>query len=301
MKRTIKVIAGAVIAVLVMAALVAAVALFLADRKFNRVIPVAVQAVPYAGGDEVIRRGQYLFETRGCAECHGADGNGRLLADGRHGMYIKTPNLTIGAGGVASRYREVDWVRTIRQGVKPDGRPLRIMPAETFNRLTDADLAAIVAYVRSLPPGDGSGAEIHLPLMFKVLYGLGVIKDAEQRIDHSLPPSTPVPEGPSVEYGEYVANMCIGCHGQGFSGGRIPGGPPDWPAAANLTPGMGSVMPRYANLAMFKAMLRSGRRPDGSEVSKVMPFASLAALSDNDVEAVYVFLKALPPRAVGRH
>lgn len=89
---------------------------------------------------------------------------------------------------MASRYHEVDWVRTIRHGVKPDGRPLLIMPAETFNRFTDADLTAIVACVRSLPPGDGGGAEIHLPLIFKVLYGLDVIKDAAQRIDHKLSP-----------------------------------------------------------------------------------------------------------------
>jgi mono/diheme cytochrome c family protein len=301
MKRSVKVIGGVVLVLVMVGAVTVAVALSLADRKLNRVIQLNVAAVPYAEGDEAIRRGQYLFETRGCAECHGADGNGRLLADGHGGMYIKTPNLTMGADGVASRYREGDWVSTIRHGVKPDGHPLLIMPAETFNRFTDADLAAIVAYVRMLPPGDGGGAEIHMPLIFKVLYGLDVIKDAAQRIDHNLPPSTPVPMGPTVAYGAYVANMCIGCHGRGFSGGKIPDGPPDWPAAANLTPGAGSVLPRYASLAMFKAMLRSGRRPDGSEVSKVMPFASLAALSDNDIEAVYVFLKALPPRAAGQH
>ena len=301
MKRGVKSIAKAVVAAALIGAVVVATALILATHKFHRVIHLDVAAVPYAGGDEVIRRGQYLFQSRGCAECHGADGNGRLLADGRHGMYIKTPNLTRGAGGVASRYREVDWVRTIRHGVKPDGHPLRVMPAETFNRLTDADLAAIVAYVRSLPPGDGSGAEIHFPLMYRVLYGLGVIKDAAQRIDHSLPPSTPVPIGPTAAYGKYVANMCIGCHGPGLSGGRVPDGPPDWPPAANLTPGAGSVLPRYSSLAKFKAMLRTGRRPDGSKVSKVMPFDSLAALSDNDIEALYRFLKALPPRAAGRH
>jgi len=301
MKRGIKWIGGSIFALLLVGAAIVTVSLFMAERKLHREVHLDVRTVPYASGDEVIQRGQYLFETRGCAECHGANAAGRLLADGRNGMFIKTPNLTRAPGGVASRYREVDWVRTIRHGVKPDGHPLRVMPAETFNRLTDADLAAIVAYVRALPPADGTGAEIHFPVMFKVLYGLGVIKDAAQIIDHSLPPSKPIPIGPTAEYGGYVANMCIGCHGSTFSGGKIPGGPPDWPPAANLTPGTGSVMPRYSNLDQFRAMLRSGMRPDGSVISKVMPFASLAALSDNDIEALYVFLKSLPPRAVGQH
>lgn len=300
MGRAVKVLGGVMLTAVVIGVVAVAIALFVAERKLDRVIHLDVQAVPYAGGEAVMLRGQYLFDSRGCAHCHGADGNGKVMADGHGGMYIKTPNLTMGADGAASRYREVDWVRTIRQGVKPDGHPLRIMPAETFNRLTDADLAAIVAYVRSLPPGDGGGAEIRLPLIFKVLYGLGIIKDAAQRIDHGLPPSVLVPMAPTVEYGRYVANMCMGCHGPGLSGGKIPDGPPDWPAAANLTPGAGSVMPRYASLALFKAMLRSGRRPDGSKLSEVMPFDSLAVLSDNDVEAVFAFLKALPPRAAGQ-
>jgi hypothetical protein len=45
--------------------------------------------------------------------------------------------------------------------------------------------------------------------------------------------------------------------------------------------------------------LRSGKRPDGSAVSTVMPFRSLAKLDDTDVDAIYVFLKTVPPRDAG--
>lgn len=62
MKRIVKVIGSVVIAV------AAAIALALGERKLNRVMHPDVQAASYAGGDEAIRRGQYLFETRGCAE-----------------------------------------------------------------------------------------------------------------------------------------------------------------------------------------------------------------------------------------
>lgn len=102
-----------------------------------------------------------------------------------------------------------------------------------------------VAYVRSLPPMTGGAAIVDLPLPARVLYGFDVIPDAAQRIIHALPPSTPIDSGVTAEHGAYVANMCTGCHGEKLSGGRIPGGPPDWPVAANITPGEGSAMVRY--------------------------------------------------------
>ena len=103
----------------------------------------------------------------------------------------------------------------------------------------------------------------------------------------------------TVEHGQYVANMCMGCHGEHYSGGKIPGAPPDWPPASNLTPGEGSVLPRYPDADAFIAMMRSGKRPDGSAVSKVMPFTSLANFNDTDLKAVHAFLKTLPPRKAG--
>ena len=110
----------------------------------------------------------------------------------------------------------------------------------------------------------GGGAEFSLPLPVKALYVVGVVKDAAEKIDHSLPPATPVAEGVTPEHGRYVANACFGCHGEGLSGGKIPGGPPAWPAAANLTPGEGSVMPVYDSADKLKAMFRSGKRANGS-------------------------------------
>jgi hypothetical protein len=58
-------------------------------------------------------------------------------------------------------------------------------------------------------------------------------------------------------------------------------------------------MPRYAEAASFAAMLKSGRRPDGSIV-QVMPFAALAVLNDTDVQALHAFLLTLPAPARGR-
>jgi mono/diheme cytochrome c family protein len=200
---------------------------------------------------------------------------------------------------VVARYTPEDWVRVLRHGIKPDGRPLFVMPSEDYNRFTDADLGALVAYVRSLPPQPGGAAVLELSLPVKLLYGFDFIKDAAQKIDHSLPPATAVAEGVTVAHGAYVANMCIGCHGATLAGGKIPGGPPDWAPAANLTPGERSGMAAYASASQFLAMLRNGKRPDGTPVT-VMPFESLSALSDVDAQALYLYLKSLPARPFGQ-
>jgi cytochrome c553 len=164
----------------------------------------------------------------------------------------------------------------------------------------DGDLAALVAYVRSLPPGSGALGEVRLPTLVRAMYGAGIFKDSSEKIDHRLPPAQPVAVGETAEHGGYVAAMCIGCHGHSLSGGRIPAAPPDWPPASNLTPGEGTVMARYASVEAFTAMLRSGKRPDGSAVSKVMPFETLGNLNDTDVKALYAYLNTLPPRKTGQ-
>jgi len=138
---------------------------------------------------------------------------------------------------------------------------------------------------------------MELPLVVKALYAADIVPDAPQRIDHTLPPAKAVAEGPTPEHGAYVANMCKGCHGDNFTGGKIPGSPPDWPPAADLT--ARATYATYDSLAKFRAMLRSGKRPTG-EAIKVMPFPSLGAMNDTDVEALYAFLTTLPKDAAAR-
>ncbi|MFZ3322391.1 MAG: c-type cytochrome [Usitatibacter sp.] len=299
MKRLLKVSAIVVGVLALLAAIAVAIAVTMGNRKAERILEIKVVPVPFARDPAALKLGKYLFETRGCAECHGADGRGIVYLDSPEGLYVKTPDITSGRGGVVSEYTEGDWVRAIRHGVSPKGHPLFLMPSEDYNRLSDADFAALVGYTRSLMPVAGSGATVRLPIIVKALYGIGVIRDAAEKIDHRLPPPQAVTVGANPEYGAYLANMCQGCHGAALAGGVIQGGPPDWPPAANLTPGEGSVMPRYDTAQKFIAMMRTAKRPDGGEISKAMPFASLRNMNDTDLEAIYAFLKTLPPRKTG--
>jgi len=298
MKRALKWLAWTIAGLVVLLAALAFAAQILSDRKMHRRIDIAVQPVAYVSEPQALERGRYLFASRGCAECHGSEGRGKVMLDTPDGLFVRTPDLT--PAGPTGKYSERDWVRAVRHGVKPSGQPMLIMPTEDFNRLTDEDLAAIVAYTRSLAPGEGRAAEMRLPLPVRALYAAGFVQDGAEKVDHTLPPSRPVPAAITLEHGAYVAYTCAGCHGEHLSGGKIPGGPPDWPAAANLTPGDGSAMRRYDTPEKFVAMMRSGRRPDGSAVSPVMPFAMLKEMNDTDLQALYLHLKQLPPRPAGQ-
>ncbi|NUZ05515.1 c-type cytochrome [Piscinibacter koreensis] len=280
-----------VLSLLALATLVVGIALQRGERKLARRIDVPAQPVAFYDDRAALERGAYLFRSRGCADCHGSDGAGRVVVQDANGLFVRAPNITRGARTVAG-YGAADWDRAIRHGVKPDGRPLLIMPSEDYNRLTDADLGALVAHVRHLPSAPGAAAELRLPLPVKALYGFGVVRDAAEKIDHTLAPAQPVAEGVTVAHGRYVANSCVGCHGPELLGGKIPGAPPDWPAAARLAPGEGSVMPRYPTADAFAAMLKTGKRPDGSAVSPVMPFASLREMNDVDVRALHLYLSS---------
>lgn len=300
MKRWIKIPLIGLAAVLAAGTATVVFAVHNSQSRMTRSIVQPAYALALKDDAASIERGRYLFQSRGCADCHGHDGAGRVFVnDEGMGLKLAGPNISPGPGSVVAHYQAEDWERTLRHGVKPSGRPLMVMPAEDYARWTDGDVAAVAAYVRALPPVAGGPAVLQLPLPVRVMYGLGLMPDAAERIDHTLPPAQPVPEGVTTRHGQYVANGCIGCHGAQLSGGKIPGAPPDWPAAANLTPGEGSAMARYADPAAFRAMLRSGRRPDGSAVSRVMPFEALAQMNDTDIDAAYVYLKSLPPRPAG--
>jgi mono/diheme cytochrome c family protein len=301
LRKALKLLALALVLLVLAAAAAFAAAVWLGERKLTRTVEVKVVPVAFASAKDAaaLKLGKYLFESRGCGECHGPDGHGFAFIDEPGGMSVRSPNITTGPGGVVRAYSEADWVRAIRHGVSPGGHALLMMPSEDYNRLTDADFAALVAYVRSLPPVAGEPAELRLPPIVRALYGVGVVRDAAEKIDHRKPPSQPIAPAVTAEYGGYVASMCVGCHRAGLSGGPIPGAPSDWPAAANLTPGEGSAMSRYDDAEKFIAMMRTGKRPDGSAVSKVMPFASLRNLNDNDLAAMHVFLRAMPPRKAG--
>ena len=119
---------------------------------------------------------------------------------------------------------------------------------------------------------------------------------AAERIDHNGP-RPPAPRvGITVEYGKYLAVRCTGCHGETLSGGRIPGTPPDWPPALNLTPYPGAAVAQWSE-AQFVQTLRTGITPRGNQLdTKYMPWKVLGEMTDDEMKALWLYLKSLPPR-----
>ena len=127
MKRWIKYGVLSAFGLAALAAITLVAGVQLADRKMNRRIAVKIAplAVPAAtdGDADRIARGRYIFMSRGCTECHGVDGAGKTFVDDGKGMLLHAPNITPVPGGVVANYTADDWTRTIRHGVKPNGRP----------------------------------------------------------------------------------------------------------------------------------------------------------------------------------
>ena len=119
----------------------------MAERKMNRPLALEVASPAIVQDAASIERGRYLFASRGCVDCHGANGAGHTFIDDANGLLVRGPNLTPGANSVVAGYRSADWDRVVRHGIKRDGRPALIMPSEDYNRFTDQDLAALAAYV----------------------------------------------------------------------------------------------------------------------------------------------------------
>ena len=266
-KKALIVAAIAVIVAAIVAAVGIAGAAWMGERRLARAVEVRVVPVAYTRDPAAPKLGQHLFESRGCALCHGADGRGISVVNA-DGIEVRAPNITRGLGGVVADYNEGDWVRSIRHGVSPAGHALMFMPSDAYNRMPDRELAALVAYVRSLPPVAGEAATIALPLAFKVKYGLGMIRDASEKIDHRKPPPLAIAPAATAEFGASLAPLCTACHG------------------ASVGP-----MERYDTLDKFVAMMRTGRRPDGSEIGSAMPFLALRNLDDVELAALYAHFR----------
>ena len=290
--------AGQILGVLAFLVVFAFVAIsWSAKNQLGRSYKVTVAKVAVPPGAEAIAQGRHLAATRGCYECHGEDLGGLIVIDDPAMGRVAGPNLTRGPGGLAASFGDDDYVRAIRHGLAPDGHPLFLMPSTDYAPFSDEDLGALIAYLKSVPPVNRARVPLQVGPVARLLMFFGTIKPSAELIDHEHLQPAKITAGLTVEYGRYVANACTGCHGPNFSGGRIASGPPDWPPAANLTPHAGGHLARWTE-ADFLNLLHTGKRPDGTEVSPVMPRA-LGQLNEVEQKSIWLFLKTLPAVPTG--
>ena len=290
----------ALLGAVLLVALVAGGVFALSSYRMSRRIAVHDSEPVIRTDSASIARGRHLaIAIAKCVDCHGADLGGQLAVDAGPIGQLIAPNITSGAGGVLSALSDAELVRAIRHGVRPDGTPLRFMPTTSFNLLSDEDVAAIVAYLRTAPPVDRPSRGGVVRPLGRLLYVAGqlpLMNESELVPHDGITRRTP-PAGATAEYGAYLATVggCTGCHGPGLSGGHVPGTPPSFKPAANLTPsGIGQWSEQD-----FVTALREGKRPDGSVIDPFMPVKYTAQMTDDELRALYAHLRTVPPRETG--
>lgn len=290
MKRVLKWLAWGLGSAVALVMLLLAVAWWHSERGRTRLYAIDDPPLSRSSEPEVLARGEHLFHTLACAECHGDQGQGGLVMDAGPVMKAVAPNLT--QGHLPAVY-DVDAIAAaVRHGVRADGHALLFMPASGWSELDDADTTALASHVLALPAVDNNPGPSEIRPLGRILNLFGAFKlfPAEQ-IDHT-PRTRQAPEATvSIAYGRYLAGVCMDCHGANLQGGKDFG--PDMPVSSNLTPhaeGLGNW--REPD---FQRALREGLRPDGSTLHPIMPLRATERLSDTEIAALWTFLQSVPP------
>jgi mono/diheme cytochrome c family protein len=317
LKRTLKILGwvGGIVVVLIVA-----LALYINaswDKPRERSVSTRTASMDSA----TIARGEFIFKIgNGCWQCHSTTLNadappsgGRLFDLTNVGPGFGkfwSPNITPDEVTGIGRWTDGQIVRAIREGLRHDGTPLfPIMPMATLKGLSDDDVYAVVSYLRSIPPVRNPVPKREVLFPTKALFALGVVGPEPPITSPILAP----PRGITAEYGRYLANHaapCSDCHtvrdlntgafyfdslmaGSTIEFGSIEGDAV-WAFAPNITPDPETGIGNWSE-EDFLLAVRTGTRPDGRVLSNHMPYALYGLWDEDDLRAVYLYLKSIKP------
>lgn len=285
--KWVGIVLGSLIGLLVLALVVL---YLLGSAKLNKTYDVPVEAITIPAEADAAQRGEHLTKIMLCTRCHGDNLAGKVYFDEPGLLTIPSPNLTAGRGGIGQTFTDEDWLRAIRHGVGSDGRGLFLMPAPAFQAYSEKDTAALVAYLKSLPPVDHNLPERRFEPIAYVMTGLGALPPMPvDLVDHSAPYPT-VEAGLTKEYGQILAATCKECHGEKLNG--IPFGPPGQQVITpNLTPG--GELADWSE-ADFITTIRTGVTPTNRPLIEDMPWKDYGKMTDDELKALWMYLQSLP-------
>lgn len=260
--------------------------------------PIEAQ-LPAAHSPEQLARGAYVAAIAGCTTCHTP-----LMADGQlhdpsrelagtelhvpGGMTVQVPNISPDADTGIGKWSDAQIIKAIREGVRPDGSRLApLMPYPFYNRMTDADAASLVAYIRSEPPIQNRVARNQNLSMQPV-----TVTPPRGYVDRTNDPHA---------HGEYLATLmhCGACHtpqqgsfaNQVFAGGTRFGDV----VVPNITSDRETGIGTWSEDDVITAV-RAMKDPEGHSLHAPMSEyrEAWAQLTDSDARALAVYVKSVP-------
>jgi len=262
-----------------------------------------------AGAETPLERGTYLMHSIvACGNCHTPKGlDFKPLADQELAggfaidapvFHAVAPNITPDKETGIGNWTDEQIIDAIRNGKRPDGTIIGPpMPIAFYRDMSDDDVQAIVAYLRSVKPIRNQVEKSTYKIPLPPAYGPTVTHVAD------LPP------GDKLAYGHYLASAlghCLDCHtpllptGQndmsrlGAGGDELPGPGNSVVTSSNLTPGNPKGIASWTD-AQVKSAIRTGHRPDGSPLVGPMAFAWYQNISDADLDMLVGYLRSLKP------
>jgi mono/diheme cytochrome c family protein len=254
-----------------------------------------------------IERGAYLVRgISACGSCHTPrDADEKPIANlelsGRTFelpiAHVAAPNITPDKETGIGSWSDEEVITAIREGKRPDGSLIGpMMPYLFYRRISDTDVKAIVAYLRSVPAVSRKMERTTYSIAVPTSYGPPV---------GSVPDVTPTDR---VTYGAYLAGPlghCMVCHTPmlqgrldltrpGLGGRAYPVAGGGTVPSSNLTPDLDSGIGKWTDKDI-KAAITEGVRPDGSHLVPIMLFSSYAQINEGDLDAIIAYLRSLKP------
>ena len=284
--------------------LIAAIHLTIGWRPFLGPRKRALTSRTFESTPERLARGRYLTQgLLGCEMCHtprdwtkhGApplpdkELAGQPLELSGFPGHAVAPNLTPDPETGSGNWTDDQIARAIREGIKHDDTTLfPLMPYMIYRNLSDEDLAAVVVYLRSLPavPNPLPPNQVNFPVNLLVRGVPNPVTD---------PVRGPNPADP-LERGKYLVSVGCGCHDPvdalPLAGGEKLVGPWGDVTSVNITPDPSGI--GYYTEATFITALRTGYI-GARELKSIMPFAEYQHLTDDDLKAMFAYLKTVKP------
>jgi cytochrome c553 len=242
-------------------------------------------ALNYDGADgdarASVEHGKRLTLVLGCTSCHGKDLRGDLFREEANFGRLHAPNLPLRI----ARYSNAQLEATLRGGRRPDGSELWMMPAEMYTHLGKRDMAALIAYLRSVPPGGEDKPPLVMKAGWRAATASGKFLAAPAYVADNLK-KPPFDAGPAHARGRMITmTACSECHGpnlEGFEGDTAP----------NLDIA-GAYSPEQ-----FTTLMRTGKPASGKELKMMGGVARVrfSKLTDQEVAELYAYLKARAER-----